>query len=90
MGGSADTNKPKPKKLQVGSGGDNQLGNNVKCSITKYPPRANQNNPYETPQVEAQTTNKTLQMDPKSPKPPLRSEHTGIQSCRSPPTVSPH
>ena len=55
MGGSAATNKPKPNKLQVGSGGYNQLSNNINCSITQYPPCANQNIPSETPPVDAQT-----------------------------------
>ena len=59
MGGSAFTNKNKPKKWQVGSGGENHLSNNVKCSITQYPPCANKNNPSETPPVDAKTTKKT-------------------------------
>ena len=79
MGGSAVTNKPKPKKWQVGSGGDTHLSNNVSCYITQYPPFANQNTPSETPPVDAQTTNKTHHMDPKSPKFSLCSERTGVQ-----------
>ena len=79
MGGSAVTNKPKPKKLQVGSGGDNHLSNKVNCSITQFPPCANQNAPSETSPVDAQTTNKTYKMDSKSPNILLCHEHTGVQ-----------
>ena len=59
MGEIAVTNKPKPKKWQVGSGGDNHLSNNINYSITQYPLRANWNNPSDTLPVDAQTINKT-------------------------------
>ena len=65
MGGSAVKNKTKPNKWQFGSGGDTHLINNVDCSINQYPPCSNQNNPSETPSVEAQTIKKTCQMDSK-------------------------
>ena len=48
MGGSAVTDKPKPKKWQVGSGRDTNFSNNLNYSITKYPPCSNKNTPYET------------------------------------------
>ena len=68
MGGSAFTNKPKPNKLQVGSGGDTHLIDNVNFSITQSLPCANKNTPSETPPVDTQTTKKTRQMDSKYPK----------------------
>ena len=80
MGGSAVTNKPKPEKLQVGSGGDTHLINNVNYYIAQSPPCANQDTPSDTPSVDTENTKKTRQMDFKSPKPPLRSEHMGFHS----------
>ena len=71
MGRSDITNKPKPKKLQVGSDVDTHLSNKVNYSITQPPPCANQRIPSETPQVYAQTIKKTPHMNPKSPKLPL-------------------
>ena len=59
MGWSSVINKPKPKKLQVGSGIETHLSNNVNSSITQSPPYSNQNTPSETPLAEAQTTKKT-------------------------------
>ena len=52
MGGSTITNKPKPKKLQVGSGGDTHLINNINSSITQSPPFANQDIYSDAPHVE--------------------------------------
>ena len=56
------------------------LSNNVNCSITRYPPCANQNTSSETPPVDVQTTKKIFQMDSKSPKSPIHSERTGVQT----------
>ena len=53
MGGSTITNKPKPKKLKVGSGGDTHLSNNINSSITQSPPCANQDISSDAPPVEA-------------------------------------
>ena len=50
MDESAGTNKPKPKKLQVGSGGETHLSNKVNSYINQYPPYSNQNIPSETHQ----------------------------------------
>ena len=80
IGGSAVTNKPKPKKWQVGSGGNNRLINNINCSINQSQPCANQNTLSETPPVDAQTTNKTHCMDSKYPNFLLLRECTGVQS----------
>ena len=65
MGGISITNKPKTNKWQVGSGGDTHLNNNLNSSITQFPPYSNQDIPSETPPVDAQSTNKTRQMDSK-------------------------
>ena len=88
MGGSTITNKPKHNKLQVGSGGDTHLINSINSSITPYQPCANQEIPYETPPVYAQSTKKTLQMDSKSPKlqPANRCpghHHTSCSCCET-------
>ena len=80
MGGSTITNKPKPNKLQVGSGGDKHLSNNVNSSVARSPPCANQYIPSDAPPVDAQSNKKTLQMDSKYPKLPLRIERTGVHS----------
>ena len=71
MGGSTITNKAKPKKGQVGSGGDTHLSNNVNSSITQSTPWANQYITFKTPKVDAQFTKKTHQMDSKYPKSPV-------------------
>ena len=78
MGGSTITNKTKPNKWQVGSGGDTHLINNVHYSITESSPYNNQDIPSETLPVDTESTKKTRHMDYKYPKFPLRCENTGV------------
>ena len=75
MGGSAVTNKPKPKIWQVVSGRYNRLSNNENCSINQSPLCANQNINFETPPVNAQTTKKTRLMESNYPSRCLPGYH---------------